>query len=114
MLNPSKWLLIRGNHETREVNGNVAHYGAGSFLSQVPPPSSSSLLLSSLELSDTTIYGLYIRALLGTASNYCTVEFQEQFLRSCVTLRGRGFRIESFKFRAQGSGFEVSSLGFKV
>ena len=37
VLNPSKWLLIRGNHETREVNGNVAHYGPGSFLSQVPP-----------------------------------------------------------------------------
>ena len=33
----------------------------------------SSLLLSSLELSDTTIYEPYIRALLGTASHFtCT------------------------------------------
>ena len=30
----------------------------------------SSLLLSSLELSDTTIYQPYIRALLGTASDF--------------------------------------------
>jgi diadenosine tetraphosphatase ApaH/serine/threonine PP2A family protein phosphatase len=34
VLNPSKWWLIRGNHETREVNGNVEHYQAGSFLTQ--------------------------------------------------------------------------------
>ena len=32
---------------------------------------SSSLLLSSLELSDTKVYGPYIRALLGTASQFC-------------------------------------------
>ena len=36
-------------------------------------PSSSSLLLSSLELSDTTIYEPYMRALLGTASHFCEV-----------------------------------------
>ena len=31
----------------------------------------SSLLLSSLELSDTTVYESYIRALFGTASHFC-------------------------------------------
>ena len=36
-------------------------------------PSSSSLLLSSLELSDTTVYEPPIRALLGTASHFCQV-----------------------------------------
>jgi len=34
---------------------------------------SSSLLLSSLELSDTQVYAPYIRALLGTASHFCEV-----------------------------------------
>ena len=33
--------------------------------------SSSSVLLSSLEMSDTTIYEPYIRALLGTSSPFC-------------------------------------------
>ena len=33
--------------------------------------SSSSLLLSSLELSDTQVYAPQIRALLGTASHFC-------------------------------------------
>ena len=35
--------------------------------------SSSSLLLSSLELSDTQVYGPQIRVLLGTASYFCEV-----------------------------------------
>ena len=35
--------------------------------------SSSSLLLSSLKLSDTKVYEPQIRALLGTASHYCEV-----------------------------------------
>jgi len=43
--------------------------------------SSSSLLLSSLELSDTTIYEPYIRALLGTASHFCQVNVLK--LESC-------------------------------
>lgn len=34
ILNPNKWWLIRGNHETREVNGNIEHYQDGSFLNQ--------------------------------------------------------------------------------
>jgi len=36
-------------------------------------PSSSSLLLSSLELSDTKVYEPQIRALLGTALHFCEV-----------------------------------------
>ena len=40
--------------------------------------SSSSLLLSSLELSDTTIYERLIRALLGTASHFCLVVVLKQ------------------------------------
>ena len=35
--------------------------------------SSSSLLLSSIELSDTQVYEPYIRARLGTASHFCEV-----------------------------------------
>eukprot|EP00286_Rhodomonas_abbreviata_P020856 CAMPEP_0181296532 /NCGR_PEP_ID=MMETSP1101-20121128/4756_1 /TAXON_ID=46948 /ORGANISM="Rhodomonas abbreviata, Strain Caron Lab Isolate" /LENGTH=499 /DNA_ID=CAMNT_0023401407 /DNA_START=271 /DNA_END=1767 /DNA_ORIENTATION=- len=34
ILNPGKWWMIRGNHETREVNGNIEHYQEGSFLHQ--------------------------------------------------------------------------------
>ena len=34
VLNPYKWWMIRGNHETREVNGNVKTYREGSFLHQ--------------------------------------------------------------------------------
>jgi hypothetical protein len=34
ILNPGKWHMIRGNHETREVNGNIEHYQDGSFLLQ--------------------------------------------------------------------------------
>ena len=37
------------------------------------PTSSSSVLLSSLELSDTQVYEPYIRALLGTDSHFCEV-----------------------------------------
>ena len=33
----------------------------------------SSLLLSSLELSDTQVYEPFIQALLGTASHFCEV-----------------------------------------
>ena len=36
-------------------------------------PSSSPLLLSSLELSDAKVYEPYIRAILGTASHFCEV-----------------------------------------
>ena len=36
-------------------------------------PSSSSLILSSLKLSDTKVYGPQLRALRGTASHFCEV-----------------------------------------
>ena len=38
-------------------------------------PWSTSLLLSSLELSDTAIHAPYIRALLGTAPHFCSAVF---------------------------------------
>lgn len=34
LLHPKKLFLLRGNHETRAINGLEAHYGAGCFLSQ--------------------------------------------------------------------------------
>ncbi|GAB9467496.1 hypothetical protein Gpo141_00004838 [Globisporangium polare] len=34
LLHPKKLFLIRGNHETRAINGLEAHYGAGCLLSQ--------------------------------------------------------------------------------
>ena len=46
------------------------------FKSQVfPKPFSSSLLLPSLELSDTQVYAPQIRALFGTASHLCEEVF---------------------------------------
>ena len=39
----------------------------------VPPSLLTTLLLSSLELSDTKVYEPQIRALLGTASRFCEV-----------------------------------------
>jgi len=50
--------------------------------------SSSSVLLSSLELSDTKVYEPYIRALLGTASHFCEVVVLK--LRTVPT-KERGF-----------------------
>jgi len=48
---------------SRQVRAHGEHAGL----------SSSSLLLSSLELSDTKVYEPSIRALLGTASHFCEV-----------------------------------------
>jgi len=51
-------LMLRGLFRQCEADETLVHR-----------PSSSSLLLSSLELRDTTIYEPQIRALLGTASH---------------------------------------------
>ena len=57
--------------------------GAGSSFS----PSS---ILSNLELSDTKVYELYIRALLGTASHFCEVVVSKpRTLPNCTTLSVR-------------------------
>ena len=34
VLHPLKWVLLRGNHETRDMNGWVGQYGASSFQHQ--------------------------------------------------------------------------------
>ena len=44
--------------------------------------SSSSLLLSSLELSDTKVYAPEIRALLGTASHFCEIGVLKLMVRA--------------------------------
>ena len=52
--------------------GCRAHRGPARPQVQLTDPSSS-LLLSSLELSDTKVYALQIRARLGTAAHLCKV-----------------------------------------
>jgi hypothetical protein len=49
---------------------------------------SSSLLLSSLEVSDTQVYAPEIRALLGTASHFC-----ETFVLKLRTVGGEQVRV---------------------
>jgi len=56
--------------------------------------SSSSLLLSSLELSDTTICQPYIRALLGTASHFCEAVVLTLRTVPLGTAEGRGTRVD--------------------
>ena len=52
--------------------------------------SSSSLLLSSLELSDTQVYAPEIRALLGTAAHfYRLVVLRSRTVPNCTTLNLR-------------------------
>ena len=72
---------------------------------------SSSLLLSSLELSDTQAYEPQIRALLGTASNFC--EYEKQFRRGIVFEAHRlvyhstlGLRVMKKKRRSSSPKFE--------
>jgi len=54
-----------------EYPGEMGPLEAGALREVIP--SSSSLLLSSLELSDTQVCEPKIRALLGTASHFCEV-----------------------------------------
>jgi len=51
-------------------NDSLVRKPSGKPVSQ---PSSSSFLLSSLELNNTKVYEPQIRALLGTASQFCEV-----------------------------------------
>ena len=59
--------LTLNPHSGLQILGNAVPGGFGSRVSGLL----SSLLLSSLELSDTKVYGPEIRALLGTASHLC-------------------------------------------
>ena len=57
-------------------------------------PSSSSLVLSSLELSDTKVYEPSIRARLGTASHFCeAVVLRSRSVPTCTTLSRRILRV---------------------
>jgi len=56
---------------------------------------SSSLLLSSLELSDTKVYEPHIRALLGTASHFCEV----------VVLKSKTLNAQAVRPMLRGWGF---------
>ena len=49
------------------------YYTSKKKVRATPESSSSSLLLTSLELSDTTVYAPQIRARLGTAAHFCEV-----------------------------------------
>jgi len=63
--------------------------GALSRGRQVGVGSSSSLLLSSLELSDTKVYGPEMRTLLGTASHFCEVR-ESRTVLNCTGRCGCG------------------------
>ena len=58
---------------------------------------SSSLLLSSLELSETKIYEPQIRTLLGTASHFCEVTVLQLTLHNTFESSSRTFRFSSLK-----------------
>ena len=86
---------------------------------------SSSLLLSSLELSDTQVYPTQIRALLGTASHFCQVVVLKLRTWSnavdfIVKSRGRGYQwrmkvgfIGSWSRKAGFTGLWFRVLGWK-
>jgi len=89
-------------------------------------PSSSSLLPSSLELSDTKVYEPQIRARLGTAAHLCgtfalrlEAGGRSACLPPCSPAPGFGvwgsrLRVWGLGFRVQGSGFRVLGLGLWV
>ena len=63
-------VVAQGQEDAGDCPGRRAR--ARRLRGPAPTPSfSSSLLLSSLELSDTQVYGPQIRARLGTASHFC-------------------------------------------
>ena len=91
---------------------------------------SSSLLLSSLELSDTNVYEPYIRARLGTAAHFCEgvvlnlrtvpigTALSLRILRGCVRSRrssderlGSVLRVWGVRVSVLGGGWRVCALG---
>ena len=58
------------NEKLRSPSNTIARRDVRALVARYQN-SASSLLLSSLELSDTTIYETYIRALLGTTPHFC-------------------------------------------
>ena len=80
--------------------------------------SSSSLLISSLELSDTKVYEHQIRALLGTAAYFCkVVEFRATCLRRWVAKSYTGMSTASpLLNKSKCSACQKSSLksGFVI
>ena len=65
--NPSTWTGLTQIEELYVSGGLLADMAKGDS----PVSSSSSLLLSSLELSDTKVYEPKIQALFGTALQFC-------------------------------------------
>ena len=59
----------RGTSMVRGADAEGVYQGGGGGV--LRQPSSSVLLLSSLEMSDTHVYEPLIRTLLGTASHFC-------------------------------------------
>ena len=82
--------MALGRRDGHVLMFNMAASGGGGFkrdlhgtlLIGMDQVLSSSLLLSSLELSDTTIYEPYVRALLGIASHFCEAVVLK--LRDCT------------------------------
>jgi len=75
-----------------EEGGGKRSKGRASGGGSTPKP--SSLLLSSLELSDTQVYEPYIRALLGTTSHFCEVVVLESMRRGAAS-GARAVRLEA-------------------
>ena len=84
-----------GRWATVGVVGEAFNYRAPGCVSLLPP----SLILSSLELSDTKGYEPYIRACLGTASHFCETAVRKSRTLPNGTTLGSG---EAFNYRAPG------------
>ena len=71
----------------------------------------SSLVLSSLELSDTTVYEPTLRELLGAISDFCVVVVPKpRTVPNCTGLYSTLIREKVFFFRLRQGDFEVFPL----